>query len=501
MSKHTAFAVLAAVATPLLTFGALPASAQGRPGVDFRDAPEVSSKRLGDLTAALISAINSSDRAAVQTFIDDYTTPQYRNGQSIEARLQQFRTARWRMGHVRLGGERFWKGPPAGTYSPVVQDETTGTWWFLDLATVLDDDLRVSGFNYNPMTAPAFAEPSPLEPDLLAGAIERTVQSACARDAFSGAVLVALRAEIVATAVCGEASKALEVGNTLDTKFNLASMNKMFTALVVMQLVEQGRLSLSDTVSAHVDQALLPESISTQVTVAQLLSHRSGVQSVAPGATLAFEPGSQFQYSNAGMVLLGEVIESLTGEDYYSSIRRRIYEPAGMTDSESYLFNEVVDGEEMVEGFASPYDFVPDGLNVAFQKSPFLTNPAARATAPGRGGPAGGGFSTVLDLHKFAVALLEGKLVSTETLEAMWADYSGFDTGFYGYGYGFEIYQSPEGRVVGHGGSTVGASGRFEINTRTGYIVVVLSNYGSAAPPIAKRLADLISSVRDDERR
>jgi CubicO group peptidase (beta-lactamase class C family) len=493
MSRHTACTVLVAVVTQLLA-GALPASAQGRPGVDFQDVPEVSSKRLGDITAALISAINSSDRTAVQAFIDDYTTPQYRNGQSIEARLQQFRTARWRMGNVRVRGERFWKGPPAGTYSPIVQDETTRTWWYLDLATVLDDDLRVSGFNYNPMTAPTFAEPSPLEADRLAGEIEKTVQSACARDAFSGAVLVALRAEIVATAVCGDASKTLAVRNTLNTKFSLASMNKMFTALVVMQLVERGQLSLSDDVSGLVDPAVLPDQISRQITVAQLLSHRSGVQSLAPDTQLAFEPGSQFRYSNSGMAALGGVIEEVTGEDYYSAVRRRIYEPTGMSSSESYVFDEVVDGDEMAGGFATPYDFVADGPSGGFQKSPLLTRPEMRRTTP-RGGAAGGGFSTVLDLHKFAVALLDGSLVSPETLEAMWTDYSGFDTGFYGYGYGFEVYQTPEGRVIGHGGSAPGASASFLINTETGYIVVVLSNYGSAAPPIAKRLTDLMSGV------
>ena len=74
---------------------------------------------------------------------------------------------------------------------------------------------------------------------------------------------------------------------------------------------------------------------------------------------------------------------------------------------------------------------------------PFLTRPDLRAAPPGRGTAAGGGFSTVLDLHKFAVALIEGKFVSSATLETMWTDFSGFDTGFCGYGYGFEIYQSP----------------------------------------------------------
>jgi CubicO group peptidase (beta-lactamase class C family) len=155
-----------------------------------------------------------------------------------------------------------------------------------------------------------------------------------------------------------------------------------------------------------------------------------------------------------------------------------------LSSSESYAFNEVV------QDVAEPYVFSAEGRNVAFVKS------LIPAGGPARGGAAGGGYSTVSDLHAFAVALMEGKLVSTATLETMWTDYSGFDTGFYGYGYGFEIYLHPEGRVVGHGGSAPGASARFEMNPETGYIIVVLSNYGSAAPPMAKTLSDLIARVR-----
>jgi CubicO group peptidase (beta-lactamase class C family) len=494
--RQTTLFAFIALAIPVATFEMLPAFGQGRPGVDFRDVPEVASRRLADLTEALISTINAADLAAVETFIANYTTTEYRSGASTEARLAQFRTARWRMGNPRLRGERFWKAPPAGTFTPIVQDETTGNWWYVDLATTPDDGLRIRSFSYNSMTAPTFSPPLPLERDQLPREVEKTVATICARDAFSGVVLVARRTDILATVACGEASKAFDLLNTPSTKFNLASMNKMFTALVVMQLVERGELSLSEGVDRYVDEPVLPQEITRQITIAQLLSHRSGVQSLAPGAKLAFEPGSQFGYSNAGMALLGHVIESVAGEDYYSAVRRRIYEPAGMTSSESYVFHEVVRGDEMIDGFATPYDFAPNGQSVGFQKSPFLTRPDLRGAPPGRGSPAGGGFSTASDLHRFAVALLEGKFVSPMTLETMWTDYSGFDMGFYGYGYGFEVYRGPGGRVIGHGGSSLGASARLEINTQTGYVLVVLSNYGTAAVPMTKRLTDLLSGVR-----
>jgi CubicO group peptidase (beta-lactamase class C family) len=479
----------------LLGFRALPASGQGRPDVDFRDVPEVSSKPLADLTEALLDAINIADPTAVQSFITNYTTPEYQGGGSSESRLAQFRAARWRTGDLRLRGQRFWKEPPAGTYTPIVEDVTTGTWWYLDLATTTTDRLRINGFTYNSTTRPVFASSDPIAADQLPVRVEEAVQAACARDAFSGAALVARRAHILATVACGEASKARDVSNIPDTKFNLASMNKMFTALLVMQLVERGELSVSESVDRYIDERVLPQETSRQVTVGQLLSHRSGVQSLTPGTKLAFEPGSQFRYSNADMVLLGDIIEDVIGEDYYSAVRHRIYEPAGMTSSDSYVFNDVVQGDDMIDGFAAPYEFAPDGQRVGFQKSPFLTSPDLRAAPPGRGSPAGGGYSTVADLHKFAVALLDGKFVSPATLEVMWTDYSGFNTGFYGYGYGFEVYDTPGGRVIGHGGSAPGASTRLDINTRTGSVVVVLSNYGTAAVPLTKRLTDLLAAV------
>jgi CubicO group peptidase (beta-lactamase class C family) len=479
MTWQTRFAVVVLLAVQ----PAVAALGQGRPGVDFRDVPEVASERLASATAALISAVSSAESSAVQEFLDGYASAQYRDAQPLEARVQQFRTARWRMGDLQLRGERFWNGVAAGIYAPIVQDQTTGTWWYLELRTVQDDDLRINGFTYNSITAPAFAQQLPLEAKQLPSEIERVVASACARDAFAGAVLVASKSKVLATAACGEASKTFGVPNALDTTFNLASMNKMFTALVVMQLVGNGQLALSETVERYVDSASLPADVARRVTVAQLLSHRSGVTD-GNAKSLAFEPGSQFRYSNSGVALFGSVIEAVSGEDYHTAIRRRIYEPAGMTSSESYAFKEVV------ANVAEPYAFAPHGEKIAFEKSLI----PAGAT---RGGPAGGGYSTVADLHKFAVALLEERIVSAATLETMWTDYSGFNTGFYGYGYGFEIYLAPDGRVVGHGGSAPGASARLEINTRTGEIIVVLSNYGTAAVPLAKRLTDLLARVPD----
>ena len=166
---------------------------------------------------------------------------------------------------------------------------------------------------------------------------------ACDQDTFSGTVLVAKGEEVLFTHACGEASKRFHVPNNIDTKFNLGSMNKMFTSTAVMQLVDRGVLSLSDTLSKFIDESWLPRSVSDQITIHHLLTHTSGLGSyfnqtywessrelfrdlgdykpLIRDERPAFEPGTDYQYSNTGMFLLGVVIESATGTDYFDQIR------------------------------------------------------------------------------------------------------------------------------------------------------------------------------------
>jgi len=108
-----------------------------------------------------------------------------------------------------------------------------------------------------------------------------------------------------------------------------------------------------------------------------------------------------------------------------------------------------------------------------------------------KGGPAGGGFSTVGDLHRFARALQKSGLVSKESLERMWTDQSGA-----GYGYGFGVETGPNGKVVGHGGGFEGISGKLDIYVDKGYIVSVLSNYSEGAISLSNRVGQLLARVK-----
>ena len=188
------------------------------------------------------------------------------------------------------------------------------------------------------------------------------VQNLCEQgaraDVFSGAVLVARDSEVMFEYVCGAANKRYNALNNLDTKFNLGSANKMFTAVAVAQLADRGRLSFTDTIDRYIDETWLPASVTRGITVHHLLSHTSGLgsffnETFVNGSRArfraiddfkalvrddrpAFPPGERFEYSNTGMLLAGVVIERVTGMSYYDYIRDAIYEPSGMRDTDCY---------------------------------------------------------------------------------------------------------------------------------------------------------------------
>lgn len=333
------------------------------------------------------------------------------------------------------------------------------------------------------------------------------IQQLCERGAragvFSGTVLVARGSEALFEYACGDANKRYDVPNNPDTKFNLGSANKMFTAVAVAQLVERGRLSFTDTIDQYIDDTWLPASVTRRITVHHLLSHTSGLGSYFNETFFAgsrasfraiddfkalvredrpaFAPGERFEYSNTGMLLAGVVIERVTGMSYYDYIREAIYAPGGMLDTDCY------DIDAPVPNLAMGY--IP------------LVDPADRRSTPGwrenifehvaKGGPAGGGYSTVRDLHRFANSLISGALVGPEMRQALWTDYAGV-----GYGYGFNVEKTASGTMIGHGGGFPGISASFRVALDTGYVVIVLSNYDMGTFGLARCIEHAVDQIQ-----
>ncbi|MGI8496939.1 MAG: serine hydrolase domain-containing protein, partial [Gemmatimonadaceae bacterium] len=245
----------------------------------------------------------------------------------------------------------------------------------------------------------------PAEQEIVAR-LARTMDSLVARGEFSGVVLLARRAAPVFEHAYGYADRERKLPNTPETAFNLGSINKMFTATAVRQLVAAGKLSLDSTVATYWPD--YPNARAAhQVTIRQLMEHRGGLGGNIFGEpahgsrhdirhnrdfvqlfaaeSLAFVPGTRQAYSNAGYVVLGNIVERASGEDYYDYVRKHIYEPAGLTHTAHYAI-----------------DSLPANVAIGYMShnergDPIATHPNSELL-PGRGSSAGGGYSTARDL-------------------------------------------------------------------------------------------------------
>jgi CubicO group peptidase (beta-lactamase class C family) len=479
----------------LLLVASIQVAVAQRPGeISYADSSIMPAGIVGERIQSVIDVINSGDPDEVRRFIADECTERFANFAPMEQHLAVLLGFRRQTGGLDFHSVRTYVPEHVGETVVILKDRNFGAWRAITLGFDESNDYLIAGVQINDARTPTNVQESSLSEAEVVEQTRDIVQRVCDNGAFSGTVLLAKRDDILYSGACGEASKRFHVPNNIDTKFNLGSMNKMFTATAIAQLVEQGVLAFSDTISAYVDESWLPLEISNKITIHHLLSHTSGLGSyfndtywngsrelyrdvndfkpLVRDEQLAFEPGERYRYSNTGMLLLGVVIESATGESYFDYIRDHIYEPAGMKNSDSYEMDYPV--ENLAIGYA------PDVSSEYGWKNNILLHVV-------KGGPAGGGFSTVGDLHRFASAMVAGKLVSAGSLDVMWTSQSDA-----GYGYGFGVGDGPKGKVVGHSGGFPGINGNLSIFVDAGYVIAVLSNYSSGASPLADRMQQLI---------
>ncbi len=322
---------------------------------------------------------------------------------------------------------------------------------------------------------PAQTTPIP-EADLLRR-LAATVDSLAANDAFSGVVALAHNGTLVFRQAWGMADREASRPNDPETAFNIGSINKVFTATAVRQLIAAGRLHPDSSVLSYWPDYPNPE-VGRRITIGQLLQHTSGIggnifDPPAGGRRtdirrladflplfvqqpLRFEPGSQEAYSNAGYVVLGLLIERLSGKSYYDYISEHVYAPAGMGRTGHFAV-----------------DALPPNTAIGYTRggSPGdATSPLHRNSAelPGRGSSAGGGYSTAGDLLRFLTALKAGVI--------------------------------PGGPPAGIGvaGGAGGLNAALEGDLPGGYDLVVLANLD---PPAAERVARMVREwlgVRED---
>lgn len=323
---------------------------------------------------------------------------------------------------------------------------------------------------------------------------DSTAVSAIAREAeartqsgeFAGVVLVAREGQILLHRAYGVADRATGAPMELDTKLRIGSINKMFTGVAVLKLVNEGAVALDAPIGTYLTD--YPDAgAAAKVTVRHLLTNTGGTGDFfGPGfleqraslrqhddyvalcasRPLAFEPGAGHAYSNCGFVLLGAIIERVTGRSYYDAVRESVFGPANMPSTDSLPEADAVPGR-------APGYTRRDG-------GPWASNVEL---LPLRGTAAGGGYSTAEDLFHFTEALRDGRLVPHAVFEEATRRQAECCDG-----YGFSVFDRGDAPWYGHGGGAPGMNGAVRVYPENGgYVVVVLSNLD---PPSADALAD-----------
>jgi CubicO group peptidase (beta-lactamase class C family) len=329
---------------------------------------------------------------------------------------------------------------------------------------------------------------------LVHAALDRLVRT----QDFSGCVTISDGGRTIFDECRGLAERRFGVPIDHQTKFHVGSIDKMFTAVAIAQLVEAGKLSWDDTLASRVPE--YPDRAAAEhITVWQLLHHTSGLgdflvpgffehreKFVDPADYLGLiarqprvgKPGGDWNYSNAGYVLLGRIIENVSGENYFDYIQRHVFAPAHMDASGFDALDEVI--PKLAVGY--------------YREGPFSSDwKADWMKIPYKGGPAGGGYSTNADLLRFAAALRAGRLVRPATLAKMFDGEVPAGPGGYAAGFGDRL--SHGRHIRGHAGGIEGTDADLAMVWETGAAVALTSSEGPGQSwLLAERIADLLAA-------
>ncbi len=438
--------------------------------------PEFPATAAGKSAALFLQMLNSKDDAALKDFITNSMSPN--PDITFDQRVERFRGIR-----ANLGGAKLLKVLTAGEQNIVFAIETAkGETKKIMLDVMEDDNKRIAGFgaeaieksSLSEAPGPAPSAGKPLTEAEFIPALEDYLDKASKADKFSGVVLVAKNGKPIFLNAYGMADRDKKVANKTNTKFNIGSENKIFTQLAIGMLADAGKLALSDKLGKHLPDYPNKDA-AENVTIEQLLAMKSGIgdffgekftaadkskvraiKDYFPffaADPLLFPPGTKSRYSNGGYIVLGAIIEKVSGKSYYDFVRENIFKPAGMSDTDSYEFDAKTNN-------------LAQGYTLQITPGQLVNNLPSR---PARGSSAGGGYSTAEDMLKFANALESGKLSAPKSMKDSAEPVVRMITG-----------------GLGIAGGAPGTNASFSTKIKGVYTVVVMSNLD---PPSAEEVS------------
>ena len=441
----------------------------------------------GRRMAALIVAFDAGTPEAIRTFITGNFAGSAQKQVPLEQRVQRLTGVAKEVGPIT-----FHQSLPAKTPEVkfLARSKKSGDWVEVGMMLEPAPSFGILGLNFEESEGPGAAVEKPKGSDAeVAAAADAYLHRGGAEDGFSGVVLIAKDGKPFFHKAYGLANRDFDVPNRPDTKFNIGSINKVFTQVAIAQLAAQGKLSLSDTIRKHLPD--YPSPAADKITVQQLVTMTSGLGdffgerydatpktklrtlsdflALFVNEPLLFEPGTSRRYSNAGYIVLGLIIEKASGQAYHDYVRKHVFLPAGMKDTDAYPQDSVVSNRAM--------GYTREGANGP-QPGPKHNNIYA---LPARSSSAGGGYSTAPDLLAFDAAMRADKILSPA-----WTDWYFSDKEK------APVAGAPARKHSGAGGfagGTAGVNAVIETDLDTGYSIVVLSNDD---PPSAEAVAKKI---------
>ncbi len=472
-----------------------------------RELPETPAGRRAQ---EVVELLNDTSSYELENYIETQYAPGFKDAFPLAAHKGIVQTTQTMFGRVKV------VEITESTYDEiriVLESESRDAWLNLDIQVEPDDPHRIVRLGLRPGERPhgknmeeeknqQGQETREVEPprdiEIPFSNFEELHQYLLEKSAaneFSGTVLIAKDGDAIFQKAYGYASKRFAVPNGVDTKFNLGSINKIFTTVAIAQLMEKGKLSLDDPIGKYLDG--FPEEIAEKVTIRHLLNMRSGwgdywgnehylsqrdrLRTVSDymkfikDIPLDFEPGTNFQHSNTGFEVAGFIIETVSGMDYFDYIKRNIYEPAGMANSDSYHRDGPV--ENLAMGYTNMNRNDPEGEGYRWNTM-YMLSP--------RGTPSGGGYSTAEDLLKFDQALRNNQLLSFDYTRYMIARFQGSPG---------DPFSPPE-QIYRMAGGAPGISAFLGMDFQESYSIIVLSNYDF---PAAMEVAEEIIIMLDRE--
>jgi CubicO group peptidase (beta-lactamase class C family) len=430
------------------------------------DLSVLSKTENGKRVLAYFAAFNSGDDQKLRAFFAENVTAESLKQRPVEARVEFHKKVRSDFQTFEIKKVV----SASDTEIKLLAESKNGGWVAYTFSFESAPEKKIVGMQVEPTEPPGSEEKSgytaPTNRAEFLSTVEKFLNDKANADEFSGVVLIAEKDSVVFSKAYGLASKEKNLPNKLDTRFNLGSLNKIFTQIAIGQLIQQGKISLDDKLGKYFPEYPNKDA-AEKVTIRHLVTMRSGIGDffgdkfmAAPkdkfrnnsdfiplfaSEPLAFEPGTSQKYSNGGYILLGAIIEKVSGKSYYDYVRENIFKIAGMTNTDSY------ESDKMPANSA-------DGYTRRGLKDKWVNN---LSTRPARGSAAGGGYSTAEDLLRFSLALQSKKITLTD------------DNG------------QPRNEVgLGIAGGADGINTLFFVNGQTGYTIIVLSNYD---PPSAEK--------------